>query len=79
MTLRIFAITKPGIAALTIAVAALWTCVGMEASTRRQTNLEVAASLRKLDYLRRHTAGAPKSTPVRTHTPSTGAERPSAS
>jgi hypothetical protein len=54
MPLRIFAITRPGLLALTFAVAALWTCVGLETSARRKADRDIVASLRTLDHLRHH-------------------------
>jgi hypothetical protein len=52
MTLRIFAITKPGMGALSLAVAALWTCVGLETAIRHQTARDTAALIQTLTRLR---------------------------
>lgn len=65
MTLRIFAITKPGMVALAASVAALWMCVGYETITRRQSDRELAASLRTLTRLKRRTRDSRAATPVR--------------
>jgi hypothetical protein len=69
MSAGIFAITRQGLIALTLSVAALWTCVGMEALTRRQTNRDIAASMQTLARLRRITEGQPSSTPARAPEP----------
>jgi len=65
MPLRIFAITKPGLVALTVAVAMLWTCVGLETATRRQADRDTAASIQTLARLRRFTQSPNLTTPVR--------------
>ena len=59
MKFRIFGITRPGLAALTLAVAALWTCVGVETATRAQTDRDTAASIRILANLRHQLQGPP--------------------
>jgi len=76
MNLRIFAITRQGLAALTLAVAALWTCLGTEAATVRQTNRETAASIRTLAHLRRLTQEQILSSPARATMPAFHSERP---
>jgi hypothetical protein len=78
MTLRIFAITRPGLLALALAVTALWTCVGAEAATRRQASLDAAASIRTLARLRRFTE-TPVSSPAREPMPRYRVQRPTAS
>ncbi len=79
MNLRIFAITRQGLTALALAVAALWTCLGAEAATVRKTNREVAASIRTLSHLRRLTQDQMLASPARTMKPAIGHERPYAS
>ena len=79
MNLRIFAITRQGLAALALAVAALWTCLGAEAATERQTNREVAASMRMLSHLRQLTQGPTPASPARVSRPIFQRERPNAS
>jgi hypothetical protein len=79
MNLRIFAITRQGLAALTLAVAALWTCLGAEAATVRQTNREAEASIRTLAHLQHLTKDRNVSSPARVALPPFRRERPYAS
>jgi len=65
MKTGIFAITRQGLIALTLSVGALWTCMGLEAVTRRHTNREIAASMRTLAELRRINGARSVSTPAR--------------
>jgi hypothetical protein len=76
MTLRIFAITKPGLAALALSVAGLWSCVGMEAATHRRANRDTAASLQALENLRRRIHGPNLSVPARVPKPGFHLQRP---
>jgi len=77
VNLRIFGITKPGLAVMAVAVAALWTCVGLEAATRSETSREAEASIRTLARLRRLTAeGHIRSTPARAPLPAFRVQRP---
>ena len=57
-TLRLFAITKPGLLAMTLSVAALWTCFAMEQATLRRAALDARACAIALAELRE------RSTPV---------------
>ena len=57
MTLRIFAITKPGLVALALAVSALWTCVGLETAARQRSIRDATASVQTLARLRHLTEG----------------------
>ena len=57
MDSRIFAITRQGLVALALAVGALWTCVVLEAATRRQSVHDTAASLETMARLR-HLTGS---------------------
>ncbi len=61
MRLRYFAITKPGIIALTLAVCALWGCFAVEQITLRRADNELRASLKTIRLLQR--AGAPAQSP----------------
>jgi hypothetical protein len=63
--MRIFAITKPGLVAMTISVATLWTCLALETATRRQSDREMVASIQKLARLRQLTRPAQIETPAR--------------
>jgi hypothetical protein len=56
--LRVFAITKTGLIAIALAVASLWTCIGMEAVTRRRADREARVSLQILWRLRQNSAPA---------------------
>jgi hypothetical protein len=69
MSLRLFGITKPGMAALASCVAILWTCFGLEIATRRQTSHDAAATLRTLAELRHRTQDSTGTTPVRVPAP----------
>ena len=73
---RLFAITKPGIAALALSVAALWTCLGVEASVRHQADRNTEASLRTLIHLRQLLPNRGVTTPTRQPTPRPVAARP---
>jgi hypothetical protein len=66
--LRVFGITKAGLIAITLAVATLWACIGVEAATRRRADLEARASLQKLWKLRQNSV--PVSAPVQPFVPS---------
>lgn len=79
MTLRIFAITRPGLVALALAVAALWICVGAETAARRQANQDTVASIRTLARLRGHAEGPVRSAPARAPMPLMRVQRPAAS
>jgi len=79
MTLRIFAITKPGLVALGIAVAALWTCVGAETVTRRLADRDTIVSIRTLARLRRLAPSPALRAPVRAPLPAFRRDRPYAS
>ncbi len=69
MTLRIFGITRPGLVALSLAVAALWTCVGMETAARRQAERDTVSSFRTLARLRHLTEGTGFTEPARAAAP----------
>ena len=79
MDSRIFAITRQGLVALALAVGALWTCVGMEAATRRQSIRDTTASLQTMARLRHLTGNQSVSTPTRTPLPVFRHKRPYAS
>jgi len=65
MNVRLFAITRQGLIAIGVSVAALWTCVGLEAATRHQTLLDSAASVRTLEHLRNPSTGPAPTSPGR--------------
>ena len=67
--MRIFAITKPGLVALTIAVGTLWTCLALETATRHQSERETVAILQKLARLRQLTQPSQMETPARENQP----------
>jgi len=69
MSLRVFGITKPGMAALASCVAVLWTCFGLEIATQRHTSHEAAVTLRTLAELRHRTQDSIGATPVRVPAP----------
>jgi hypothetical protein len=54
---RFFAITKPGMIGLALAVCALWSCFFTERMTTRRANNELRASLRKIRLLQGAAAG----------------------
>ena len=76
MDSRIFAITRQGLVALALAVGALWTCVGMEAATRRQSVRDTAASLQTMARLRHLTGSQSVATPARSPMPAFRHRRP---
>ena len=49
--MRLFAITKPGMIGLALAVCALWGCFVTERITTRHANNELRASLRRIRLL----------------------------
>jgi hypothetical protein len=69
MSLRVFGITKQGVAALAGCVVVLWTCFGLEIATRRQTSQDAATALRTLAKLRHRTQDSIGTTPVRVPAP----------
>ena len=79
MTLRIFGISRPGLVALSVAVAALWTCVGLEKAALRQADRDMVASFRTLARLRRITEGTGFTAPARAAAPAFRARPPFAS
>ena len=74
--MRIFAITKPGLVAMTIAVATLWTCLALETVTRQQSERETVAILQKLARLRQLAQPQEMETPARETRPVFLAPRP---
>ena len=76
MNVRIFAITRQGLVALALSVAALWTCVGMEAATRHRAERDTISSIRTLARLRRLTANPEVPTPARQSMPAWVVTRP---
>ena len=60
--MKVFGITKAGLIAIALAVASLWTCIGMEAVTRKRADLEARVSLQTLWKLRQNSM--PVSTPI---------------
>jgi hypothetical protein len=60
--LRLFAITKPGLLAMTLSVAALWTCIAMEQTALRRAALDARACASALEELRGRST--PVSSPV---------------
>jgi hypothetical protein len=73
MKVRVFGITKPGMAALAGCVAILWSCFGMEIATRRQASHDAAVTLRTLAELRHRTQDSVGTTPVRVPAPTASA------
>jgi hypothetical protein len=49
----IFAITKPGLWAMLLAVLSLWSCIGLEVIVRMQADHDAAEALIRVDQLRR--------------------------
>ncbi len=78
MTLRVFAITRQGLMAMAIAVAALWTCLGMESATRHRVDQDTAATLHTLARLRQSSEGI-HVTPARLPGPGIHSGRPALS
>jgi hypothetical protein len=79
MKVRIFAVTKDGLAALAVAVAALWTCVGLERTTRLQATRDAVTSMQILANLRHRVDGTNMPVPARAPAPVFRLPRPSAS
>jgi len=79
MNVRIFAITKPGLLAMTLAVASLWACFGLEAASVRQSNRDTLASLQTLARLKRATGTPAIPSPARHRLPFSRAPRTSVS
>jgi len=52
-SLRLFAITRAGLLAITVAVCALWACIAMEKVTVARTNTEANRTFLQLQKLRR--------------------------
>src|SRR5579885_2683035 len=61
--LQLFAITRAGLLAITVAVCALWACIAVEKVTVARTNLEVSRTFLQLQKLRRP-ASIPIESPV---------------
>jgi hypothetical protein len=59
--LRIFGITKPGLLAMTLSVAALWSCIALEHAALRRAAIDAEACTRALQDLRERTV--PVATP----------------
>jgi hypothetical protein len=55
---RLFGITRLGLGAMMIAVIALWTCIALEASTRRRANADAQISMERLRRLRQDSVPA---------------------
>jgi hypothetical protein len=68
--LKVFGITRGGLIAITLAVAGLWSCIGMEAVTRRRADREARISLQTLWKLRQN------SVPVSVPAEPSGRQRP---
>jgi hypothetical protein len=62
-SLRLFAITRAGLLAITVCVCALWACIGMEKVTVARTNVEITRTFLQLQKLRR-SAEIPVESPV---------------
>ncbi|HVW12119.1 MAG TPA: hypothetical protein VHC90_26250 [Bryobacteraceae bacterium] len=69
MRVRVFGITKPGIATLAGCVAILWSCFGLEIAMRHQASQDAADALRTIAELRHRTQDPAGATPVRTPLP----------
>lgn len=63
--LRLFAITRAGLFAITLAVCILWTCIAMEKATVARTNREIARTFLQLHQLRRPANAVPAESPAR--------------
>lgn len=61
--LRLFAITKAGLLAITLAVCALWACIALERVTIHRANLEARRTLLRLERLRRPAVNVPVASP----------------
>jgi hypothetical protein len=72
----IAAITRPGLTAIGLAVAMLWTCLILERATVRRAALEQVRVLHEVDELRQQRYARPVSSPVpgfsRRHRPAAG-------
>ena len=58
-TLRVFAITKPGLAAMTLSVVALWTCIAMERTALERGALDARDCAAALAELRERSVPMP--------------------
>ncbi len=76
MTVRVFGISKTGLTALALSVAALWTCLGIEAAERHLSDRNIATSLRTQAALRRLRRDRVMETPARTPLPALRPGRP---
>jgi hypothetical protein len=62
--LRLFAITKSGLLAMTLSVAALWSCIVLEQATLRRAEKDAQACLKTLQNLRERAFPAAEPVPV---------------
>ena len=62
-SLRLFAITRAGLLAITVSVCALWACIGMEKITVARTNIELTRTFLQLQKLR-HSGDTPVESPA---------------
>jgi hypothetical protein len=69
--LRLFAITKPGLLAMTLSVGALWSCIAMEQTALRRAALDARACATALEELRERSTpiSPPVSSPVSSPAP----------
>ncbi len=56
--LRLFGITKAGLAAMAISVLALWCCIALESTTRHRAAMDARASFQTLERLRQQSVPA---------------------
>lgn len=63
IAVRLFGITRVGLAAMTLAVAALWSCIAMENHARHQAETDARVSFDRLRHLRQDPT--PAATPLR--------------
>jgi hypothetical protein len=64
LPLRLFAITKTGLLAMTISVAALWSCIALEQATLRRAEKDARACLKTLQNLRERAIPATEPVPL---------------
>lgn len=62
--LQIFFISRTGLLAITIAVCALWACIGMEKVMVKRANLEARRTFHQIERLRRPATAVPVQSPA---------------
>jgi hypothetical protein len=62
--MRLFAITKTGLLAMTLSVTALWSCIALEQATLRRAEKDAQACLNTLQQLRERAVPAAEPIPV---------------